>query len=148
VQILIWLLSQNQNAPVVHPRHKGRISGMQTLFAPSLRMLSIEGPRLTRGPGGSGGGQVVNMETSALYAASETCGIRCLWTGHVSDCLAGSEWEEWATRSRMDRVSRMEDPCPGHPMDSSSPNGYTNCRTEKKWKALPPITKRCQMAWL
>jgi len=42
------------------------------------------------------GGQVVNMETSALYAASETCGIRSLWIGHVSDCLVGGEWEDWS----------------------------------------------------
>lgn len=42
------------------------------------------------------GGQVVNLETSALYAASETCGIRCLWIGHVSDCMVGGEWEEWS----------------------------------------------------
>lgn len=41
------------------------------------------------------GAQVVNMETSALYAASATCGIRSVWLGHVSDCLRGSEWEEW-----------------------------------------------------
>ncbi|MCJ7548548.1 MAG: hypothetical protein MUQ30_02575 [Anaerolineae bacterium] len=42
------------------------------------------------------GGQVVNMETSALYAASETCGIKCLWIGHVSDCLVGGDWEAWS----------------------------------------------------
>ena len=41
------------------------------------------------------------METSALYAASETCGIRCLWIGHVSDCLVGGEWEEWSDIADM-----------------------------------------------
>lgn len=51
------------------------------------------------------GGQVVNMETSALYAASETCGISSLWIGHVSDGLAGSEWEEWSDIANMTVMS-------------------------------------------
>jgi uridine phosphorylase len=47
------------------------------------------------------GGQVVNMETSALYAASETCGISCLWIGHVSDSLNAAEWEPWSDIADM-----------------------------------------------
>jgi uridine phosphorylase len=51
------------------------------------------------------GGQVVNMETSALYAASETCGINSLWIGHVSDCLVGGEWDEWSDITDMTEIS-------------------------------------------
>jgi uridine phosphorylase len=51
------------------------------------------------------GGQVVNMETSALYAASETCGISSLWIGHVSDCLVADQWEEWSDIADMTVMS-------------------------------------------
>jgi uridine phosphorylase len=51
------------------------------------------------------GGQVVNMETSALYAASDTCKISSLWIGHVSDCLVGGEWEEWSDIAEMTAMS-------------------------------------------
>jgi len=51
------------------------------------------------------GAQVVNMETSALYAASATCGISSLWLGHVSDCMVGSEWEEWSDIEDMTAMS-------------------------------------------
>jgi purine-nucleoside phosphorylase len=51
------------------------------------------------------GGQVVNMETSALYAASETCKISSLWIGHVSDCLVGVEWEDWSDIADMTVMS-------------------------------------------
>jgi len=51
------------------------------------------------------GGQVVNMETAALYAASERCGISSLWIGHVSDCLVGGEWEEWSDIADMTAMS-------------------------------------------
>jgi purine-nucleoside phosphorylase len=51
------------------------------------------------------GGQVVNMETSAFYAASQTCRIRSLWIGHVSDCLVGGEWEEWSDIEEMTIMS-------------------------------------------
>ena len=53
----------------------------------------------------AGGGQVVNMETSALYAASETCRISSLWIGHVSDCMVGGEWEEWSDIADMTVMS-------------------------------------------
>ena len=53
----------------------------------------------------SRGAQVVNMETSALYAASAICGIRSVWIGHVSDCLVGSEWEQWTDVEDMAVVS-------------------------------------------
>ncbi|MBN1671509.1 MAG: hypothetical protein JXR37_10775 [Kiritimatiellae bacterium] len=46
------------------------------------------------------GAQVVNMETSAFYAAARVCGVRALWLGHVSDCLA-DRWEDW----HIDRVA-------------------------------------------
>ena len=51
------------------------------------------------------GAQVVNMETSALYAASATCGISSVWIGHVSDSMRGSEWEEWTGIEDMTVVS-------------------------------------------
>jgi uridine phosphorylase len=51
------------------------------------------------------GGQVVNMETSALYAASEICRISSLWIGHVSDCLVEGEWVEWSDIEDMTVVS-------------------------------------------
>jgi uridine phosphorylase len=51
------------------------------------------------------GGQAVNMETSALYAASEACGINSLWIGHVSDCLVAGEWEEWSDIADMTAMS-------------------------------------------
>jgi uridine phosphorylase len=51
------------------------------------------------------GAQVVNMETSALYAVSATCGISSVWLGHVSDCLGGREWEEWTDIEDMTVMS-------------------------------------------
>jgi len=50
-------------------------------------------------------GQANVMETSALYAASATCGVRSVWFGHVSDCLGGSEWEEWTAIEDMTAMS-------------------------------------------
>lgn len=41
------------------------------------------------------GGQIVDLETSPLYAASNACGVQSLWFGFVSDCLAGEEWRDW-----------------------------------------------------
>jgi purine-nucleoside phosphorylase len=51
------------------------------------------------------GGQIVNMETAALYAASEICRINSLWIGHVSDCMVGDEWEEWSDIADMTVMS-------------------------------------------
>ena len=45
------------------------------------------------------------METSPLYAVSATCGISSLWIGHVSDCMVGSEWEEWIDIKDMTVIS-------------------------------------------
>jgi uridine phosphorylase len=44
------------------------------------------------------GAQVVNMESSALYAAGQACGARCVWIGHVSDRLLDGPWEHWDDR--------------------------------------------------
>ena len=41
------------------------------------------------------GAQAINMETTPLYAASNSCGVRSLWLGHVSDSLVGDEWDSW-----------------------------------------------------
>jgi len=40
------------------------------------------------------GAQIVNMETSAFYAAGAACGVKCLWMGHITDCI-GETWEDW-----------------------------------------------------
>ena len=41
------------------------------------------------------GAQIVNMETSPLYAVSAACGVRRLWCGYVSDCLLDGKWDDW-----------------------------------------------------
>ena len=51
------------------------------------------------------GAQIVNMETSALYAASLTCGVSSVWIGHISDRLVGGEWEEWTDLNDMTQTS-------------------------------------------
>jgi len=40
------------------------------------------------------GTQVVNMESAPFYAAAETCGVRALWLGQVSDMLLDT-WHDW-----------------------------------------------------
>jgi len=41
------------------------------------------------------GGQIVNMETSTLYTVAAACGVRAVWLGYVSDCLAAGQWHDW-----------------------------------------------------
>ncbi len=41
------------------------------------------------------GAQAINMETTPFYAASAACGVKSLWMGHISDCLANQEWDTW-----------------------------------------------------
>jgi len=41
------------------------------------------------------GGQIINLETSPLYAACSICGIRSVWLGYVSDCLVDGKWDDW-----------------------------------------------------
>ena len=41
------------------------------------------------------GADVVNMETSPMYAAARAAGVRAVWIGHVSDRLNDDEWEDW-----------------------------------------------------
>ncbi|TNJ60629.1 hypothetical protein FE784_35730 [Paenibacillus hemerocallicola] len=43
----------------------------------------------------SAGAEIVNMETSALYAVSRVCGIKSVWIGFVSDCLVDDDWDDW-----------------------------------------------------
>ena len=40
------------------------------------------------------GAHIVNMETAAFYAAGAACGVKCLWMGHITDCI-GETWEDW-----------------------------------------------------
>lgn len=41
------------------------------------------------------GAQVVNMETSPLYAAARACDVRAVWLGYVSDHLLHGQWDDW-----------------------------------------------------
>ena len=41
------------------------------------------------------GGQIVNLEVSALYAAAAACDVRSLQVGYVTDCLADGVWHDW-----------------------------------------------------
>jgi len=41
------------------------------------------------------GAQIINMETSALYAVSAACGVRSLWCGYITDCLVDGKWDDW-----------------------------------------------------
>ena len=41
------------------------------------------------------GARIINMETSALYAASTACGVRSLWCGYISDCIVDGKWDDW-----------------------------------------------------
>jgi uridine phosphorylase len=41
------------------------------------------------------GAQVVNLETSPFYAATEACWMRALWLGYVSDHLLHGQWDDW-----------------------------------------------------
>ena len=43
----------------------------------------------------SQGAQIVDMETSALYAVASACSVRTLWLGYVSDHLDGGQWSDW-----------------------------------------------------
>jgi purine-nucleoside phosphorylase len=44
------------------------------------------------------GAQAINMETTPLYAASNSCGVKSLWLGFISDCLFGDSWDSWHDR--------------------------------------------------
>lgn len=43
----------------------------------------------------SKGAQVVNLETSALFAASEVCHVKSIWVGFISDSLVSDNWDGW-----------------------------------------------------
>lgn len=43
----------------------------------------------------SRGAQIVNLETSALYAAAEICGVKTIWLGFISDSLVSDTWDNW-----------------------------------------------------
>jgi len=51
------------------------------------------------------GAAAINMETAPLYAASAVCGIKSLWLGHVSDCLADSQWDSWVRPAALTDVT-------------------------------------------
>lgn len=52
------------------------------------------------------GAQVINLETSALYAAAQSCGVRSVWIGYVSDLLVAGEWDDWyMDQDDMQRLS-------------------------------------------
>lgn len=41
------------------------------------------------------GAQIVNMETTPLYAVSAACGVQSLWCGYITDCLVDGRWDHW-----------------------------------------------------
>ncbi|MDF2645878.1 MAG: hypothetical protein K0Q73_1683 [Paenibacillus sp.] len=43
----------------------------------------------------SRGAQIVNLETSALFAASEICNVSSIWVGFISDSLVSDNWDNW-----------------------------------------------------
>jgi uridine phosphorylase len=43
----------------------------------------------------SEGAQIVNLETSALFASSEICNASSLWLGFISDSLVSDIWDDW-----------------------------------------------------
>ena len=47
----------------------------------------------------SAGAQVVNMEAAPFYAAAQTCGLKAVWIGLVSDVLDG-DWRDWYVDQR------------------------------------------------
>lgn len=53
------------------------------------------------------GGEVINMESSALYAASMLCKVESLWIGCVSDSLVGDEWQDWSNTNDMSYQSGL-----------------------------------------
>ena len=53
------------------------------------------------------GTEIINMESSAFYAAANFCKLESIWIGHVSDCLAGDKWEEWDNIEDMTRESAL-----------------------------------------
>ncbi|WP_199621264.1 phosphorylase family protein [Paenibacillus alkalitolerans] len=48
----------------------------------------------------SEGAQIVNLETSALYASAEICKVNSIWLGFISDSLVSDKWDSWDTDSR------------------------------------------------
>ena len=51
------------------------------------------------------GAEAVCMEAAPLMACARTCGIPCLWLGHISDCLVAHEWEPWQDLEQMARTT-------------------------------------------
>lgn len=49
----------------------------------------------------SHGAQIVNMETSALYASAEICNVKSIWLGFISDSLVSDNWDNWNMDSRQ-----------------------------------------------
>lgn len=45
----------------------------------------------------SEGAQIINLETSALYACADICKVKSIWLGFVSDSLVNDKWDNWDT---------------------------------------------------
>ena len=43
----------------------------------------------------SEGAQIVNLETSALYACADICKAKSIWIGFISDSLVSEKWDNW-----------------------------------------------------
>ncbi|URN93799.1 MAG: hypothetical protein NAG76_18505 [Candidatus Pristimantibacillus lignocellulolyticus] len=48
----------------------------------------------------SEGAQIINLETSALYACADICKVKSIWLGFVSDSLVNDKWNNWDTDSK------------------------------------------------
>ena len=53
------------------------------------------------------GGEIINMESSAFYAASRLCEVESLWIGCVSDSLVGDDWQDWSNTDEMSYQSGL-----------------------------------------
>lgn len=51
------------------------------------------------------GCEIVNWELTPFYAVSKSCGIKCIWYGHISDMEVNGNWNDWY----CDRISSFMD---------------------------------------
>jgi len=67
---------------------------MDVVTAATIDALYRETPALIDNLRGRGA-QIINLEASPFYAASEACGIRSIWLGYISDRLDHHKWRDW-----------------------------------------------------
>ena len=67
---------------------------LHPVTAATVDALYRETPELVEELRGQGA-DIVQMECSPLYAVSRACGVRSVWLGYVTDCLAEGAWHDW-----------------------------------------------------